>query len=279
MRLRSWNGWGNSMDFSITFLPEIAWPILYALGALTLAGAGLGLWRRLPGWALRTLALGVLVLALAGPQLKREEREGLKNIAFLVVDKSESTSMEDRAARINAAAAQIQAQIEGLSSDAEPLELRVVEALPGSESSGGGETDNAGTRLLTALDEAAAHAAPGQIAGAVLLSDGQIHDPGRLTGFPGPVHSLIAGERDGFDLALEAVTAPSFGIVGEKVTFTLAARAYGVGDQTPEDVALEGLDRWRRPAHCPGAAGRGGSAGSRYLPWRGQCGRCAPAAA
>jgi hypothetical protein len=46
----------------------------------------LGRWG-LPGWALRAIALGLLVLALAGPQLQREEREGLKNVAFLVVDR------------------------------------------------------------------------------------------------------------------------------------------------------------------------------------------------
>ena len=120
-------------------------------------------------------------------------------------------------AEIDAAAQRLRAEIEALSTPAEPLELRVVDVLPGEAG------QNTGTRLLSALDEAAAQAAPGQIAGAVLVTDGQIHDPGRLTGFPAPVHGLIAGRRDGFDLALEAVSAPSFGIVGESVVFSLVA--------------------------------------------------------
>ncbi|MCH8953394.1 MAG: hypothetical protein IID49_14915, partial [Proteobacteria bacterium] len=225
------------MDLTLAFIPELDWRIIAGLGALVALGAGVGLWRGLPGWGLRTLALGLLVLALAGPQLKREEREGLKNVAFLVIDRSASTALEHRAAQIADAAESLRAGIEALSTAADPLELRIVEVPP--DASG----QNRGTRLLTALDEAAAHVAPGQIAGAVLLSDGQIHDAGRLESFPGPVHALIAGEDDGFDLALEAVSAPSFGIVGESVTFKLIARVHGsaeVEHRVAVEVSVDG---------------------------------------
>ena len=225
------------MEFALTFIPEFDWRIIAGLGALVALGAAVGLWRGLPGWGLRTLALGLLVLALAGPQLKREEREGLKNVAFLVIDRSASTTLEDRTAQIADAADRLRTRIEALSTVADPLELRIVEVPP--DASG----QNRGTRLLTALDEAAAHVAPGQIAGAVLLSDGQIHDAGRLESFPGPVHALIAGEDDGFDLALEAVSAPSFGIVGESVTFKLIARVHGsaeVEHRVAVEVSVDG---------------------------------------
>ena len=36
---------------------------------------GLALWRGLPGWWLRALGLGLLVLSLAGPQLREEARQ------------------------------------------------------------------------------------------------------------------------------------------------------------------------------------------------------------
>ena len=209
------------MEFTLAFIPELDWPLIAGLGGLVVLGTALALWRGLPGWALRAMALGLLVLTLAGPQLQREEREGLKNVGFLVVDRSESTGLEGRADQIAQATEQLRAQIEALSTPADPLELRVVEAPPGDLG------QNRGTRLLTALDEAAAHVAPGQIAGAVLLTDGQIHDADRIENFPGPVHALIAGEDDGFDLALETVNAPSFGIVGETVTFKLIARVHG----------------------------------------------------
>jgi len=225
------------MEFSLAFIPEMPWRTIAALGALVVLGTGFALWRRLPGWALRGLALGLLVLALAGPQLKREEREGLPNVAFLVVDRSESTAMEDRAAQIEAATEALKARIAELGSPAAPLELRVVEV--GPDDSG----QNRGTRLMTALDEAAAHAATGQIAGAILLTDGQVHDIGRIDGFPAPLHALIAGEPDGFDLALEALNAPGFGIVGESVMFRIAARSHGpVPGEPPRlvEVSVDG---------------------------------------
>jgi uncharacterized membrane protein len=225
------------MELAVTFIPELDWQVIAGLAALVVVGTAGALWRGLPGWALRGLALGLLVLALAGPQLKREEREGLTNVAFLVIDRSESTTLEDRAAQITRATAKLRAEIESLSTSADPLDLRVVEVAP--DDSG----QNKGTRLLTALDEAAAHVAPGQIAGAVLLTDGEVHDIGRLEGFPAPVHALIAGDKDGFDLALEATSAPSFGIVGETVTFALRARAHGTAAVEAEvevEVSIDG---------------------------------------
>jgi uncharacterized membrane protein len=225
------------MDFSVTFLPELGWPVIGGLGALVVLGTALALWRGLPGWGLRAVALGLLVLSLAGPQLQREEREGLKNIGFMVVDRSESTTLEDRSAQIEDAAVRLRADIEALSTPADPLELRVIDLPP--DDSG----QDQGTRLLTALDEAAAHVAPGQIAGAVLLTDGQIHDSGRLESFPGPVHALIAGEQGGFDLALAADTAPNFGIVGESVVFELTAQIHGaatVEDAVVVEVSIDG---------------------------------------
>ncbi|MDT8342904.1 MAG: hypothetical protein RQ752_00605, partial [Thermohalobaculum sp.] len=104
---------------------------------------------------------------------------------------------------------------------------------------------NRGTRLLSALDEAAARVSPDRIAGAVLLSDGQIHDAGRIETFPAPVHALIAGARDGFDLRLEMTNGPAFGIVGESVTFRLRALAQGtrppgLGAAVTAQVSVDG---------------------------------------
>ncbi len=99
------------MELGLTFLPELDWRIIAGLAGLVAAGSAVALWRRLPGWGLRGLAFGLLVLALAGPQLKREEREGLKNVAFLVVDRSESAGLEDREGQIAAAEAQLRAGI------------------------------------------------------------------------------------------------------------------------------------------------------------------------
>ena len=210
--------------------------MLLAIGT---AGVLLALRLRLPGWWLRALALGVLVLALAGPQLREEERDALPNVAFLVVDRSSSTTLEDRTAQIEAAAEQLTTEIGALNTPSEPLELVTIDVT--SES---GAQDR-GTLLLSKLDEVAARVDPTQIAGAILLSDGQVHDDERLKRFPAPVHALIAGEEDAFDLRLVLETAPAFGIVGEEVIFRLKAEALGavgqrIGTRVPATVAIDG---------------------------------------
>ncbi|MGF1445088.1 MAG: glutamine amidotransferase [Pikeienuella sp.] len=227
------------MSTSLSFAPLLPWTALFVLALAAAAMVGFALFRGLSGWWLRALGLGVLLLALAGPQLREEARQGLPSVAFLVVDGTESTELEDRGAQIAEAKAALAEEIERGSTLAAPLELELVEVRPDADGR------NRGTRLLTALDEAAARVPPEQIAGAVLLSDGQIHDEGRLDDFPAPVHALIAGEADGFDLALDLVTAPSFGIVGGQVSFDVRARALGkrpegLGGALPALVSVDG---------------------------------------
>ncbi|MEM1277618.1 MAG: hypothetical protein AAGH74_13915, partial [Pseudomonadota bacterium] len=84
----------------IDFDPLLPWEIIGALGGLALLGVLFAAWRRLGGWWLRFLGLAILVLAMTGPQLRQEERKGLPSVAFIVVDESESTDLEDRADQI-----------------------------------------------------------------------------------------------------------------------------------------------------------------------------------
>ena len=53
-----------------------------------------------------------------------------------------------------------------------------------------------GTQLLTALAEATAELPADRIAGAILVTDGQIHDPQALATFPGPVQVLLTGSAE-----------------------------------------------------------------------------------
>ena len=76
-----------------------------------------------------------------------------------------------------------------------------------------------GTALFSELEKELADVPPDRIAGALIISDGQVHDvpqaPENL-GFNAPVHGLITGETDEFDLELMLTEAPRFGIVGEE---------------------------------------------------------------
>jgi len=229
------------MNAAIAFAPLLP-PWLLALGAgLAVAMAALAAWRRSPGWFLRALAFAALLFAMASPSLVRETRRPLADVAFLVVDESASQTIADRAAQTAAAEAALRAEAEALAARAgedAPLDLRVVRVRQRE-----GPTADDGTRLLTALDEAAAEVDPARVAGAILLTDGQAHDADRLTAFPGPVHVLASGQPDERDYRLSLETAPAFGIVGERVTAQARVVALGAapdGGPTRIEVSVDG---------------------------------------
>jgi hypothetical protein len=96
------------------------------------------------------------------------------------------------------------------------LEVRFVEA-----GQADGETD--GTRLFTALSSALSDVPAERVAGAILITDGRVHDvPGEVAalGFAAPVHGLITGHKNERDRRVVLVTAPRFGIVGQTQTIT-----------------------------------------------------------
>ena len=117
---------------------------------------------------MRAAGLAVLLLALAQPVFRQEDREDLSNIVFLVVDKTESQSVDVRPDQIAAGVAALQAEI----GDLENFETRLIEV----ENDPGADDD--GSMVLTSLAKAASEVAVGRIAGAILVTDGQIHDAG-----------------------------------------------------------------------------------------------------
>lgn len=204
------------MNSTVVFDPiapiELIWVALAIAVLLTVFAA----WQKSKSWALRGLGFGILILALANPALVRELRRSLSDIAIVVVDETQSQTIGDRAEVTAAAEAEVLSALEALSARDEdaPLETRVVRVRNED-----GPVADPGTQLLTALNEAAAEAPADRLAGAILITDGQVHDPDAVTEFPGPVHALITGEEGEIDRRLIVISAPSFGIVGEDSTF------------------------------------------------------------
>ena len=64
--------------------------------ALAIVLVALLAFARSRGWAVRALALALMVLALANPSFTREDREPLSSVVAVVVDKSPSQNFGDR---------------------------------------------------------------------------------------------------------------------------------------------------------------------------------------
>ncbi|GGA06765.1 hypothetical protein [Neptunicoccus cionae] len=214
------------LDYEIAFTPLIPQQLLLILALIALAFTTLALWRRLPGWALRGLALCLVLGALAQPVIRQEDREYLSNIVFVVVDKTESQSVDIRPEQIAQGVAALRAEIGTL----EGFETRLVEV----ENDPGVADD--GSMMLGALAKAASEVATNRIAGALLVTDGQIHDAPALDSFPAPVHVLLTGQKTDWDRRLVITNAPAFAIVGEPVTLQLR-----VEDQGAVPAAVQGM--------------------------------------
>ena len=199
-------------------------------------------WMRLPGWSLRGLGGMVLVAALSGPSLKEETRSPLTDIAFLIVDRSESQGIGVRPAQTDAAEAALAAALDRLAEDAEaPLEWRRIEVGDAPD-----RQADRGTLVMGALAEALGGVAPDRVAGAIIVGDGQVHDLDAAPPMDAPLHLVLTGERREWDRRLTVVAAPAFGIVGESVQMTLRVDALGDapddGLPVPLSVSLDGQD-------------------------------------
>ncbi|MGB8813641.1 MAG: glutamine amidotransferase [Paracoccaceae bacterium] len=212
------------MTGTLIFDPLLPWPLMAGLATFALVLVGFALWRGLAGWLLRGIAAFVLLAALANPSLQQEDRAPLSDIVIAVVDDSASQRIGDRAAQTEAALAVVQAEVAAI----ENTELRVVHV-----GDGGGD---AGTQLMTALSEALAEEPRARIAGAILITDGQVHDLPLAPEMPAPLHVLLTGKSDDWDRRLIIRNAPAFAILGEPVTLTVRIEDQG---KTPANAGNE----------------------------------------
>jgi len=203
------------MNQTLIFDPLLPIWALWALAALAVVLLGFALWRRLAGWALRALAAGFLLAALANPSLQEEQRKPLSDIVLLVVDQSASQGLSDRQAQTDAAVAAVKAQVAALPN----TELRVLTVRDSA--------DNAGTLAMTALAEALAQEPRARVAGAIVVTDGQVHDLGLTPALPAPLNVLLTGHKADWDRRLVVKTAPAFAIMGEKAIITVRIEDQG----------------------------------------------------
>ena len=199
----------------IDFAPALPLWLLGAaalLAVLALVPAAL---RRARGIVWRGVSFALILLALANPRLVEETRETRPDIALLVVDQTDSTTIATRTAQIEAARREVEARAARLPE----LELRTIEVPEGG---------NQGTRLFAAIERALAEIPRARLAGIIALTDGQAHDIPAAPPFDAPFHALMPGRAGQTDRRLRIIEAPGFGIVGREVEIRVAVDDLGV---------------------------------------------------
>lgn len=200
------------MNLSVSFEPLIPWLWLVAILVPLAVLAAIGLVARQRGAWFRMAAAAALALALANPVLLDEEREPLQSVVALVVDRSQSQDIGDRSETTDRAVAELQARLARFGQ----FDVRTVEAGRADAAD-----DRTRTRLFGALEGAFRDVPPSRIAGAIMVTDGQVHDiPENASGFAAPLHALITGDEDERDRRIRFERAPRFGIVGRELEMT-----------------------------------------------------------
>ena len=222
------------MSRTVIFDPLVPLPLIWALAAVAVVLLAFAIWRGLRGWPLRGLAMLALGLALVNPSLQEENRKPLSDIILAVVDDSASQRLSDRPAQTEAALASLSAAVAAL----ENTELRVIRFADGAK--------DAGSLAMTALAEAIAAEPRARIAGAVILTDGQVHDAGLAPSLPAPLHVLLTGRATDWDRRLVITDAPAFAIIGEEFTLKLRIEDQGaapaLGPEAEITIAVDAED-------------------------------------
>jgi hypothetical protein len=194
---------------TVSFSPLVPIEALAALGLVVALLIGLAAVSRGAVATIRAAALALVLLALSNPSLVQEDREKVKDVVAVVMDRSTSQTLGDRAALTDKVRAELQRRLGALPD----VETRFIDAL---DSEG-----DEGTNLFAALSNALADVPPDRLAGVVMVTDGVVHDipaTAASLGFRAPLHALITGRPNERDRQIKLIEAPRFGIVGRDQT-------------------------------------------------------------
>ncbi|MDH3195015.1 MAG: hypothetical protein OEL78_01735 [Hyphomicrobiales bacterium] len=197
------------MRLVLNFEPLLPWPLTISLALALVLVVALVAWQRLRGAAFRAAACALLIAALFNPVLLRETRDRLPGIVTLITDESPSQTLDGRDDQTEAALAALRERITALGQ----FDIREVRA--------GGDAEADGTELFSALTGAMDDVPPGQIAGAIMVTDGVVHDAPEAAadlGFSAPLHVLVTGREGEADRRIVLHRAPRYAILGEPQT-------------------------------------------------------------
>jgi hypothetical protein len=218
------------MALDIVFVPHLPLVMILILAVACVALVGASLLLRAPGAWWRAAAMAAALLVLANPAIVEEERKGLPDVAVIVADQTQSQAIGDRSKTVDDALAKLRARL----AEHKDLDVRIITVTEDRSVQDGGSS------LFGPLAEAFADVPPDRIAGAILVTDGQVHDvpSGTAAKLTYPVHALLTGEPNERDRKLTIEQAPRYGIVGEPLTFTVRVDDFGTDGQAVADLEV-----------------------------------------
>jgi hypothetical protein len=231
------NGW------NVSFLPFVGWPVFWVACAVAavLAAALIYLNRR--GWPLRVAGLALVLAALSNPVLNADEREQLADVVAVIVDDSASQAIGNRRQQSEDALKQVQDRIASLGH----TEMRLGRTVTGTT------PDTDGTRVFAALAKTMEAIPPERYAGAIIITDGQIHDVPKTLApelAKAPIQTFLTGSKRETDRRVIIEQAPRFVIAGQEQPITFRVEDAPATGQ-PVDVTIRLPDGTEQTIQLP----------------------------
>jgi hypothetical protein len=220
------------MEYNFAFDPQLSiWQIATILGLVALPVL-YGLVKQVRGSILRFIAFAALALALFNPSLLVEDRDPLKSVVAVVTDNTASQKMAGRAEQTETARLALLKNLAALNN----VEVREISANDQIST-----TTDVSSALFSALKSGLKDIPQERLGGAILITDGQVHDiPEKLSelGIRAPIHALITGKENEKDRQIVITDAPRYGVVGEPYDITYEVKEQGFDTDQPVAVSI-----------------------------------------
>lgn len=219
------------MGYNLSFSPLLPNWLIIALIVAIIILVAIGLFRQVRGSLIRALVGAFVALTLLNPSLLIEDREALKSVVALIVDETGSQKLDGRSSQTQAAKDELIQRLSRL----DAFDVREINASDQIST-----TTDISTALFSALQSGLKDVSSTQIAGAIMITDGQVHDiPKNLEnlGIKAPIHALITGKENERDRRIRIVEAQRYGVVGE--SFEISYEVLQEGFQNSDQVAVE----------------------------------------
>ena len=190
---------------SIFFYPYISYNLLYFLSFLSIIMIFIGFKFKASGNILRTILICIILICIANPIIVSENRENIPDTVAIILDLSPSQNIKNRKETAQKTYNLLKEKLEKIDN----LDLR-FKTINGKN----------GTNIFEPLSEIVADIPSDRLAGAIVITDGQIQDsPKNIENynFKAPINFLLSGEKNERDRRLIIESAPRFGIVGEEI--------------------------------------------------------------
>ncbi|MDD9878128.1 MAG: hypothetical protein OXR84_11880, partial [Magnetovibrio sp.] len=159
------------MSGTMELVPLVPLALIVGFAAVTTILCVIMGWRGGPGAFWRFVAAMGITVMLLNPRIVDEQREPQSDVVALVVDRTASQKVGERPAQTETAVAHVRERLARLP------QLDVRETTVRDAVAGTGQGDGEGSLLLGALRNALGGIPRQRVAGAILVTDGQAHDP------------------------------------------------------------------------------------------------------